>query len=204
MAIPFDSRDPAPAPAATTLAHHGAEPGRTPVSETSRESVEARFDRILRDHGPALSRLASGYERVPAAREELMQEIALAIWQALPRFRGECSERTFAFRIAHNRGITHATRRRPAHESLDALTDAEAPRDTAPQPDEHAALVRRRDALRTAIRTLSPLHREIVMLALEDLGTVEIAEVLGISENNAGVRLHRARAALRKALEERS
>ena len=42
------------------------------------------------------------------------------------------------------------------------------------------------------------------MLALEDLSTAEIAEILGITENNAGVRLHRARAALKKALEERS
>jgi len=174
------------------------------VSDDAREAAEARFDRILRDHGPALSRLAYGYEKIAAAREELMQEIALAIWQALPRFRGECSERTFVFRIAHNRGITHAVRRRPAHEPLDDLTDAETPHDTAPQPDEHTALVKRRDSLRTAIRTLAPLHREIVMLALEDLTTAEIAEVLGITENNAGVRLHRARTALKKALEERS
>lgn len=174
------------------------------MSEGSRETTEARFDRLLRDHGPALSRLAFGYEKVAAAREELIQEIALAIWQALPRFRGECSERTFVFRIAHNRGLTHAVRRRPAHESLDLLTEADEPHDTAPRPDEHTERVKRRDWLRTAIRTLTPLHREIVMLALEDLSTAEIAEVLGITENNAGVRLHRARAALKKALEERS
>src|SRR4029078_2287502 len=129
------------------------------------ESVEARFDRILREHGPALSRLAFGYEMREAVRQELVREIGLAIWQALPRFRGECSERTFVFRIAHNRGLTHAVRRRPAHEPLHALTAADGELDTAPRPDEHTDRVKRRDWLRSAIRTLTPVHREIVMLA---------------------------------------
>lgn len=174
------------------------------VSGDGRESVEARFDRLLREYGPALSRLAFGYEKLAASREELMQEIALALWQALPRFRGECSERTFVFRIAHNRGITHAVRRRPAHETLDQLSDAEHPTDRAPLPDERAAETQRRDWLRAAIRTLPPLHREVIMLGLEDLSASEIGDVLGITANNAAVRLHRARAALKKALEERS
>jgi RNA polymerase sigma-70 factor (ECF subfamily) len=175
-----------------------------PVSDRVTEAAEARFDRLLREHGPALSRLAFGYEKRAAAREELMQEIALAIWQALPRFRGDCSERTFVFRIAHNRGITHAVRRRPEPQPLEALTEEQQPADTAPSPDQRAADRQRRDWLRAAIRTLPPLYRETIMLALEDLSAAEIGEVLGISANNAAVRLHRARAALKRALEERS
>lgn len=168
------------------------------------ESVEARFDRLLKEHGPALSRLAFGYEKLAAAREELMQEIGLAIWQALPRFRGECSERTFVFRIAHNRGLTHAVRRRPAHEPLESLTGEREPVDPCPMPDEHASRVQRRDWLRAAIRRLTPLHREVIMLRLEELSTAEIAEILGITENNVAVRLSRARQALKLVLEERS
>ncbi len=93
----------------------------TLVSEHIRDQKEDQFGRILREYGPALARLAFGYERVASVREELMQEIALAIWQALPHFRGECSERTFVYRIGHNRGLTHAYRRRPAHQPLDEL-----------------------------------------------------------------------------------
>lgn len=168
------------------------------------ESVGARFDRLLREHGPALSRLAFGYEKLEAAREELMQEIALAIWQALPRFRGECSERTFVFRIAHNRGLTHAVRRRPAHEPLDALPEEREPVDPRPLPDERASQANRRDRLRAAIRELPPLHREVIILTLEEFSTSEIAEILGITENNVAVRLNRARKALKQALEERT
>ena len=71
-----------------------------------RHTLEKQFDRILSEHGAAISRLAFSYEAVAGIREELVQEIALAIWQALPHFRGECSERTFVYRIAHNRGLS--------------------------------------------------------------------------------------------------
>ncbi|HET7250252.1 MAG TPA: sigma-70 family RNA polymerase sigma factor [Gemmatimonadales bacterium] len=169
------------------------------MTGAAREAVEARFDRLLKEHGPALSRLAFGYEKVAAAREDLMQEIALAIWQALPRFRGECSERTFVFRIAHNRGLTHAVRRPPAH---DSLTEEREHIDPRPLPDEHAARAHRRDWLRAAIRRLTPLYREVIMLTLEELSTAEIAEILGITENNVAVRLSRARQSLKQALEE--
>lgn len=90
----------------TTVLSHRMD--RNFVSENSGEGAEERFTRIMREYGPAWSRLAFGYEKGEAAREELVQEIALAVWQALPHFRGECSERTFIYRIAHNRGLTHA------------------------------------------------------------------------------------------------
>ena len=70
----------------------------THVSEILRKETESRFNHTMAEYGPALSPLASGYERVPEVRQELTQEIGLAIWQALPHFRGECSERTFVYR----------------------------------------------------------------------------------------------------------
>ena len=59
----------------------------------SRHALEQQFERILGEHGGAISRLVYSYEAVGSVREELVQEIALAIWQALAHFRGECSER---------------------------------------------------------------------------------------------------------------
>ncbi len=63
------------------------------------------FESVVDTYGPALRRLASAWERDAAAREDLLQEILLALWRALPRFRGECSEKTFVFRVAHNRRL---------------------------------------------------------------------------------------------------
>jgi len=173
------------------------------VSTKSGETAEERFERVMREYGPAWSRLASGYERDPAAREELVQEIALAVWQALPHFRGECSERTFVYRIAHNRGLTHAYQRESVHSALDDLPAALEPVDPTPPPEEQVAMARRRNSLGAAVQRLPLPYRETVMLMLEDLSHAEIAEILGISESNVAVRLNRARKALKDALGDR-
>lgn len=71
---------------------------------------------IIRRHGPALSRIAYLYASSRSDREDVHQEIAVALVKALPRFRGDSSERTYVLRIAHNVGITFmaSARRRRA------------------------------------------------------------------------------------------
>ena len=77
---------------------------------SDRAEFERRFDRILAMNGPGLGRLVATYTHSQSDREDLLQDIAMAIWKALPGFRSECSERTFAFRIAHNRSIVFLVR----------------------------------------------------------------------------------------------
>jgi RNA polymerase sigma factor (sigma-70 family) len=161
-------------------------------------ALDARYDRILRQEGAALRRVASAYEADPARREDLFQEICLAIWQALPRFRGDASERTFVLRIAHNRGLTHRSRRRPAGTDLAEAAILADPR-PGPEADVHAG--ERRERLRSAVLALPLEARQVITLTLEGLSAKEIAEILGISENNAAVRLSRARRTLRQSLE---
>jgi RNA polymerase sigma factor (sigma-70 family) len=209
-------RGPASAISAFGLANSMDGDGSNALSEDRREATrdaafettDARFNRIMHEYGAALSRLAFGYEKVAGAREELTQDIALAIWQALPHFRGESSERTFIYRIAHNRGLSHVFKRHPAHDALplplDDLPRPLEPVDPRPQPEEQLAIANQRDRLRTAIQRLPLAYRQVVMLLLEELSHAEIAEVLGISESNVAVRLNRARKALKEALEARS
>jgi RNA polymerase sigma-70 factor (ECF subfamily) len=175
----------------------------TLVNIASAEPATAKdenFDRILREYGPALSRLAASYEPVISQRDDLLQEIALAIWRALPRFRGECSERTYIYRIAHNQGLSHAWRRLPLQQPLNEITESEEPIDPRPRPEEHTAQQHQKTRLVTAIQTLPVAYRQIITLVLEDLSHAEIADVLGLSENNVAVRLNRARKALKAAL----
>jgi RNA polymerase sigma factor (sigma-70 family) len=171
------------------------------IGEPSSETAEQRFDRILRLYGPALSRLAYGYEKVAGPRDELVQEIALAIWQALPHFRGECSERTFIYRIAHNRGLTHVCKRRPESDPIEDLPPSREPVDPRPHPEEQVAFANQRHRLWAAIQRLPLVYRQVIMLMLEDLSHAEIADVLGITETNVAVRLNRARKALKESLE---
>lgn len=149
------------------------------------------------DFGGSLSRLASSYEWNEPARQDLLQEILLAIWIALPRFRHECSLRTFVFRIAHNRALSHVWRRKKVvSEQADEVVDRKpSPESTVIQHAEHSRLL-------DAIRLLPIPLRQVLTLALEDLSYSEISSVLGISENNVGVRMNRARKLLRERLQD--
>ena len=167
----------------------------------ARAALAHRFDRILAENRSALARVAGSYTDSASDRDDLLQDIAMSIWQALPGFRGECAERTFVFRVAHNRAITYLTRNRSR--LTVAEEDLEVP-DTGLNPE--AALVReeRGNRLARAIRVLPIPYRQVVMLTLEELEYNEIALVLGISESNVGARLSRARQMLRKIMEGRS
>jgi len=171
-----------------------------PVAWTtlSRADQEQRFTTLLAAHGPALGRLAASYARDSGERDDLFQEIAVAIWQALPRFRGDCSERTFVFRIAHNRAITYLARRRLPTVSASDEIDLE---DAGPDPEQVLATEQRGDRLLAAIRRLPVGYAQVVTLTLEGLSYAEVADVLGITESNVGARLTRARQMLRRLLE---
>jgi RNA polymerase sigma factor (sigma-70 family) len=156
------------------------------------------FERVLAEFGPALRRLAGSYEPDAGRRDDLAQEIAIALWRALPQFRGDCTMRTFVYRIAHNRALTHVWRR--GRTVTTEVAEAEQVVDPAESPESRVARGQRRARLDVAIRTLPIVHRQVLTLALEDLSHAEIGSVLGIRENAVAVRLTRARQALREAL----
>jgi RNA polymerase sigma factor (sigma-70 family) len=156
-----------------------------------------RFDALLAEHGPALWRVIASYAPPGAERDDLAQEVMLGVWQALPRFRGEGSLRSFLLRIAHNRGLSHAWRRarRPplGPEALDVP-------DPAPGADERVAAGQRAERFLRHLRTLPLGQRQVLALALEGLPHAEIAAIVGVSVENVAVRLGRAREALRRSL----
>ena len=124
-----------------------------------------------------------------------MQDIAFAIWRALPSFRGDSSERTFLFRIGHNRAITHRARDRARTQPLESVNELEIADPGQDAADRMIADERHED-LMAAVRRLTPALRETVVLSLEGLSHDEIADVLGTNARTVAVRLTRARSAL--------
>jgi RNA polymerase sigma-70 factor (ECF subfamily) len=165
---------------------------------SARAAAEARFRSLIDANGPALARLAASYTRSTSDRDDLLQDIAMALWRALPKFRGECSERTFLFRIAHNRCVAHLSQRR----STVALDDVSIdPADPRPGADVQLSHEQQAERLVEAIRRLPLIYRQAITLSLEGLAYKEIGQVLGIAESNVGVRLNRARQLLRSMME---
>ncbi len=167
---------------------------------------DRELERVLATHSASLSRIAASYESRPALREELLQDIAFALWRALPTFRQESSERTFVLRIATNRALSHLAARQPEKvtQTFSAL-DAEKVcvtffEDPAPRPDELAARHQGAERLQRAVRALPLPLRQVMVLAFEGLDHEESARVLGITVGNVAVRLHRGKNLLKQML----
>lgn len=158
-------------------------------------AVAPDFDGVLREHGPMLSRIAGSYQAEPGRREDLLQEISLALWRALPGWRGEASLRTFIARVAHNRAIDYLARHRRVEDELD-----ESHPDPGDDPLRHAEAQQRRRNLLEAVRQLPLGQRQVVVLALEGFSLREIGDSLGLEENTVAQRLSRARRDLRDSL----
>jgi RNA polymerase sigma factor (sigma-70 family) len=158
------------------------------------------LDDVLAEHGRTLGRVIASYAPPGPEREDLAQDVAIALLRALPAFRGEASVRTYVLRVAHNQGARHAWRRRRRlrveHEAVDVAAPA------AERPDRMLASQLQAESLAALIRELPMAGRQVLTLGLEGLTHAEIAEVLGVTENVVAVRLHRARTRLRAMMEE--
>ena len=155
------------------------------------------FAEVAARHSGLITRIALSYEADPGLRRDLVQDILLAIWQALDSFRGDSSLKTFIAAIAQKRSISHVTRRarEPRQEALPdhLISAALAPDEVAVQNDLKQHLVR-------SIQQLPLPQREAIVLCFEGFSYSEMGEVLGISTNAAMLRCQRAKATLKAAM----
>ncbi|MBT1063929.1 sigma-70 family RNA polymerase sigma factor [Bowmanella sp. Y26] len=156
------------------------------------------FEKLIQLYGPLLSRVASSYEANSELRKELLQEIYLAVWQAMVGFRGQSSEKTYVLRIAHNRSVSHVASQM-RHKGREDICVQSLP-DERTAPEDKMVRQNQQQALLIAVRKLPLQSRQVVTLFMEGLSYQDIAEVCGISAANAGMILNRARQTLSKEL----
>lgn len=136
---------------------------------------------------------------------EVAQETFLSAWQGLPAFRGDASFPTWLYRLASNACMDLLRRERrsrgAAGPSLDdTLVNFEIP-DPMPGPQEHAEQDELHQAVLKGLETLSPEHREVLILReIHQLSYDEISEVLDLDEGTVKSRINRARKQLRAFL----
>jgi RNA polymerase sigma-70 factor (ECF subfamily) len=161
------------------------------------------FLRLMSEYQAALRRLAAAYARDLTDQEDMVQEIAIALWRAIPQFRGEASERTWLYRIAHNTAITAVTKLRRRGRTESALEDApESAVAIKDRSDDRLIEQQKRELLMRALRELSAADRQVVALHLENLSHREIQEITGISEGAIATRLSRIRDRLSSKIRE--
>ena len=146
---------------------------------------EAIFRRWTADHTAMIARAVRGFAADSTDRDDLQQEMLLALWKAIPAFRHESKASTYIYRVLHNTALTWFRRSRKAHaepmvapdELMDTRTDAN----------------RLLGLIHDHIHALGAVDRSLMLLSLEGLSYAEIADVHGIQPNHVGVRLHRLR-----------
>jgi len=178
---------------------------------------EGAYTLLLDRYGPSMTRLAMQYVPQRAVAEEVVQDTWMGVLLGLDRFEGRSSFKTWLFRILLNVAKTRS-RREGRCVPLSSLSEAEAgavepPCDAAghwvsgpcrwdANPEACLLAEETRASLRAAIEALPPRQRVVITLHdVEGWTSREVAELLGISEANQRVLLHRARAQVRHALE---
>lgn len=149
-------------------------------------NLEARFRELLQANLTRLRRIARSYAS-HGEQEDLLQEMLLQLWRALPSFDSRAKRSTWVYRVALNTALGTLRKRyaRPptqpmSHDQLLAMTPA-----SVGDPVDAEAL------LDSFLSALEPIDRAVLMLSLDDLSYADIADVTGLSVNAVGIRLNR-------------
>jgi RNA polymerase sigma-70 factor (ECF subfamily) len=193
--------------------------------EALRGGDERAFEELIRMYQAALVRVAQIYVSSRAVAEEVVQETWLAVLNGIDRFEGRSSLKTWLFRILTNRAKTRGqrdARMLPFSALAGAGEEADEPSvnpdrflgPDSPHPGAWAAppvawpedkLLERETlgVIEMAIEELPEGQRDVILLRDVDGWTpMEVSDVLGITDGNQRVLLHRARSKVRAALEE--
>lgn len=135
------------------------------------------------------------YESDPDVRNDLFQEIVFQLWKSFSSFRGEAKITTWMYRIALNTAIS-GFRKQTRNVRTEDLKELHMNISDSWEYDGEEDIQR----LHWAIRQLSEIDRAMIMMALEEVPYEEIAETIGITQNNVRVRMNRIREKLKKLM----
>jgi RNA polymerase sigma-70 factor (ECF subfamily) len=151
------------------------------------------FDSWLNLHKGVLFKVVRAYAFTRHDQEDLFQELATQVWLSVPGFKGNSAASTWIYRVALNTAISWSRkelRHRNRNDSLDGAGAALELGSSDVDP--------RLEWLYEQITQLGEIDRSLALLLLDGFSYQEMADALGISETNVGVRIHRIKAHLTK------
>jgi RNA polymerase sigma-70 factor, ECF subfamily len=152
-------------------------------------------------YGAALDRLARAYETDPDKRRDLSQEIHLALWRSFAGWKGQCSLRTWVYRVAHNVAASHVIQQRRAkRQVLTSIEELEHLPD--PSVNRSADIRHALERLLGLVQSLKPLDRQVILSYLEGMDAASIGEITGLSSGNVATKIHRIKSVLARRFQE--
>jgi RNA polymerase sigma-70 factor (ECF subfamily) len=163
----------------------------------------ALFEILMRRHNQRIYRIVRGILNDDGEAEDVMQDAYVRAYEHLTQFEGRSTFVTWLSRIAMHEAFARAQRQK-RQTSLDCdevIADMKLAPTSTDNPEKNVANQELHNALETAILSLAPKYRSVIMLRdVEEMSTAETASALEISEQAVKVRLHRAHAQVRRAL----
>lgn len=165
------------------------------IAEGERRAFEELVDR----YGPRVHRLVCRYVGQEADAEDVTQEIFLDLYRSIGSYRGESTLATWIYRVSLNHCLRYREKQAPAVDSIDEV--ANEPEDHQSDPVRHAARRELSDQVQVALKDLSPVQRDVIVLhELHGLTYRECADVLGVPVGTVKSRLANAFRCLRGSL----
>jgi RNA polymerase sigma-70 factor (ECF subfamily) len=157
--------------------------------------VENEFIELINKHQGILHKICNIYFIQDPNKEDYYQEMLIRIWKSYPSFKNKSGFSTWLYRVAINTAIDTIRKQnlQPRHTELSKIEY------NIPQDDQNIESDKK-DILYQAINHLSDVEKGIIILYLEDYSYKEIAEIIGISYSNAGVKINRIKNQLIKIL----
>lgn len=158
--------------------------------------MEKDFLKDISDHQGIILKVCRMYCSDVEESEDLFQEIVLQLWRSYPKFKAEAKISTWIYRVGLNTAITRLrknNRKISTREIID--TDLNLPSVGNDRVD-----IEYSDDLQTAINALNKFDKAIMMLYLDEKSYLEMAEIMGISETNIGVKINRIKKKLKEIL----
>lgn len=149
------------------------------------------FDQLYQEFSPRIYKLCLSYSGDKLFADDLHQETWIAVWNSLPKFRGESKIGTWIYRIAINTCLVGIKKEKNKDQNSEAILSKLVYEETQDNSKEI-------NRLYESISKLKESERIIITLVLEEKPYEEIAEITGITENNLRVKIHR----IKKELQE--
>ena len=160
------------------------------------EDQQSLFMTWLGEHGASVMKVARAYTLTSDECQDLAQEILLQAWRSLPNFEGRASAATWFYRVALQTAMNWRRKDQPRRSRQQPLLEVQVLATEGANSAEQAQYRDTVEQLYNAIHQLPKTDAALVLLYLDELSYQEMAEVLGISESNVGVKLNRAKKAL--------
>lgn len=154
------------------------------------EAIEKDFLATLSQYNAMIHKLCRLYRDGVEDREDLFQEIVFQLWKSYPKFKGESKLSTWMYRIALNTALASFRRKTTAINYLEQLPDLA-------EENPNDELVLRQERLFAVLKLLDDSEKALISLYFEELSYQQIAEIIGITENNVGVKLNRIKAKIK-------